>query len=110
VLAGLEPYFHLIAVGGGLLLALLALTWLGRASRGGRQRAQTVVGLTPGHALHVVEVAGRRLLVGTGPSGPPALLLELPDPGTPSWAAAPASGPPPWGEGARRGPDGWTSP
>lgn len=109
MLAGLEPYFHLIAVGGGLLVALLVLTWLGRASRGARGRAQTVVGLTPGHALHVVEVAGRRLLVGTGPSGPPALLLELPDAGTPSWALTPAAGAPPWVADARRGPDGWTA-
>ena len=76
MLAELEPYYHLLAVGGGLLVALLLLTWLGRGlERGRRQRAQSVVTLTPGHALHVVELAGRRLVVGTGPSGPPRLQI-----------------------------------
>lgn len=110
MLADLEPFLHLIAVGVGLLLALVVLTRLGRGSAAARrQRAQTVVGLTPGHALHVVELAGRRMLIGTGPSGPPSLLLELPEPGTPTWAAAPVDAPPWVAEAARRGPEGWTA-
>ena len=39
-----------------------------------------------GHRLHVVEVEGRRLLIGTGPSGPPQLLTELAE--LPAWAHA----------------------
>jgi hypothetical protein len=34
--------------------------------------------LTPQHQLHVVELAGRRLIVGTGPAGAPRLVCELP--------------------------------
>jgi hypothetical protein len=111
VLAELEPYYHLLAVGGGLLVALLLLTWLGRGlERGRRQRAQSVVTLTPGHALHVVELAGRRLVVGTGPSGPPRLLLELPEPGMPMWAAPIGGDAPAWvADAARRGPEDWTA-
>lgn len=99
VLADLEPFLHLVAVGGGLLVVLMLLVWLGRGSRGARsERAQTVVGLTPGHALHVVELEGRRLLVGTGPSGPPRLLLELDGRGPTMWSA-PGSSPPEFGVG-----------
>lgn len=104
----IEPYLHLVAVGGGLLVALLLLAWLGRGVRGERhERARTVVSLTPAHAVHVVEVAGRRLLVGTGPGGPPQLLLELPDPPPAPWNAATSElDAPPWvadahGEGWR---------
>ena len=109
VLEDIEPYLHLVAVGGGLLVALLLLVWLGRGMRGSRrERAQTVVGLTPAHALHVVEVAGRRLLVGTGPGGPPNLLLELPDPPPAPWNAAPAElDAPPWVADAARSAEGW---
>ncbi|MCY1066807.1 hypothetical protein OV090_18675 [Nannocystis sp. RBIL2] len=109
MLEDIEPYLHLVAVGGGLLVALLLLVWLGRGVRGGRhERAQTVVGLTPAHALHVVEVAGRRLLVGTGPGGPPNLLLELPDPPPAPWNAAPAElDAPPWVADAARSAEGW---
>lgn len=109
----LEPYLRLVAVGGGLLVGLLLLVLLRRgAGAARRERARSVVTLTPGHALHVVEVAGRRLLVGTGPSGPPRLLLELQDPATPPWAGQLADGvdAPPWvAEAARRGPEGWSS-
>jgi hypothetical protein len=99
VLADLEPFLHLVAVGGGLLVALLLLVWLGRGARvRGQARPRTVVGLTPAHALHVVEVDGRRLLVGTGPSGPPRLLMELAEPATSAWSASPpaALDAPPW--------------
>ncbi len=111
MLAELEPYTRLIVVGGGLLVALLLLTALGRGlDRGRRQRAQSVVSLTPGHALHVVEIAGRRLVVGTGPSGPPRLLLELPDAGVPSWAAPIGGEAPAWvADAARGGPTEWNA-
>lgn len=33
--------------------------------------------LTPQHRLHVVEVEGRRILVGTGPGAAPSLIAEL---------------------------------
>ena len=112
MLEDIEPYLHLVAVGGGLLVALLLLVWLGRGMRGERrERARTVVGLTPAHALHVVDVAGRRLLVGTGPGGPPQLLLELPDPPPAPWNAAPAElDPPPWVADATRSAEGWRTP
>lgn len=77
MLGDLDPYLRLLVVGGGLLAALVLLR-LARPVRGTRAGPQTVVGLTPAHALHVVEVDGRRLLVGTGPGGPPRLLMELP--------------------------------
>ncbi|MBS1214456.1 MAG: hypothetical protein H6R26_3073 [Proteobacteria bacterium] len=66
-----------------LVLGLLAaaLWWLrhkggiritGRAGRGGRQRHVVLVervSLTPQHAVHLIHVGDRALLVGTGPSG-----------------------------------------
>jgi hypothetical protein len=61
---------------GVVLLGLFAiLSRLTRRLRGGGS-GQTVA-LTGQHALHVVEIAGRRLLVGTGPSGAPRVLAEL---------------------------------
>jgi flagellar biogenesis protein FliO len=63
----------------GLLAA--ALWWLrkkggvrlpGGAGRGGRQRHVVLVekmSITPQHALHLIRIADRALLVGTGPSG-----------------------------------------
>lgn len=71
----------------GVVLAVMFvfLALLGRRM-GGRSRAanQKVVGLTNQHRLHVVDLDGRRLLVGTGPSGAPNLLSELDD--EPAWA------------------------
>jgi flagellar biogenesis protein FliO len=66
-----------------LVLGLLAaaLWWLrqkagvrfaGVVGRSGRQRQVVLVekvSLTPQHALHLIHVADRALLVGTGPSG-----------------------------------------
>ena len=42
-----------------------------------RRRDVEVIGLTPQHRLHVVSVAGQRLVVGTGPDGPPRLITTL---------------------------------
>jgi hypothetical protein len=68
----------LLYVGVVLLGLLVILSQLNRRVRGGGagQARQTVV-LTGQHAIHVVEIAGRRLLVGTGPSGAPRVLAEL---------------------------------
>ena len=56
-----------------LVLLLAALSR--RLAQAGRGRE--TVALTGQHAVHVVEIAGRRLLVGTGPSGAPRVLAEL---------------------------------
>lgn len=52
-----------------------------------------------GQALHVVELEGRRLVIGTGPGSAPRLLTELGAcvPGEATRMAAP------WGEGPREG-------
>lgn len=36
-----------------------------------------IINLTQQHQLHIVELAGRNLLIGTGPQGAPSLLCEL---------------------------------
>lgn len=66
---------------GAVLLGLLAgLTWLTRripagalGGRGGRERLV----LTNHHEVHLIELGGVRLLVGTGPSGAPRVLAQL---------------------------------
>jgi len=64
---------------GLVLCAILGLLVL--ANRRARARAEgpgaTAVRLTAQHSVHVVEVEGKRLLVGVGPSGAPSLLCEL---------------------------------
>lgn len=80
----------------GLLLgavALLALWAQGRRGLPGGASRRTVP-LGGGQALHVVELEGRRLVIGTGPGAAPRLLTEL---------EAPASGEP-VREGVRHGP------
>jgi flagellar biogenesis protein FliO len=80
VLAGVDP---LVFVGAVLLLLLAGLSWLtrrvqaGALGGGGGSRARVV--LTNQHAVHLIEVGGKRLLVGTGPSGAPRVLVELGD-------------------------------
>ncbi len=63
----------------GLLLgaaALLGLWAQGRQRlRGGVPRRTVPLGA--GQALHVVELDGRRLVIGTGPGAAPRLLTEL---------------------------------
>lgn len=61
-----------------LLATLLGLGWLTRRLRGPAGARRSVV-LTAQHALHVVELDGERLLIGTGPSGAPRLLARLPE-------------------------------
>lgn len=76
--------FALVAL--GLLLILAALV---RLTRGAGRPPSKVIALGSGHRLHVIELEGRRLLVGTGPSGPPQLLTELAD--LPAWTREPVS-------------------
>lgn len=73
-IVGIDP---LLLVGGVLLGLLALLSSLTRRLRGGTSHGRHTVALTGQHALHVVEIAGRRLLVGTGPSGSPKVLAEL---------------------------------
>jgi hypothetical protein len=63
---------HLVAV--ALLGGAVVLHVMSRRVGGSRT---TTIRLSPSSALHVVELDGRRLLVGTGPSSAPALLAEL---------------------------------
>ena len=73
-IAGLDP---LLLVGALLIGLLWLLSHLSRRIRGGAGQGRETVALTGQHAVHVVEIAGRRLLVGTGPSGAPRVLAEL---------------------------------
>jgi hypothetical protein len=74
-IVGIDP---LLLVGGVLLGLLAILSHLTRRLRGGGAgHGRQTVALTGQHAIHVVEIAGRRLLVGTGPSGAPRVLVEL---------------------------------
>ncbi len=58
-----------------LLLGAGAVVWFGhRRCRGGPART---IPLTPQHAVHVVDLDGRRILLGTGPAGAPSLLCTL---------------------------------
>ncbi len=61
----------------GLFGVLAAVNRRGTASGWGTGRGATMVRLSPEHAVHVVEVEGRRWLVGTGPASAPAVLAEL---------------------------------
>jgi hypothetical protein len=71
------PNSSLWLVGLVLLALLVLLSALNRRSRGRSGAGRQTVALTGQHAVHVVEIAGRRLLVGTGPSGAPRVLAEL---------------------------------
>lgn len=63
----------------GLLLGAVALLALwGQGRRGFAVGAsRRTVPLGGGQALHVVELEGRRLVIGTGPGAAPRLLTEL---------------------------------
>jgi hypothetical protein len=80
VFAELDERVVIALVALGLLLVLLVLI---RVARGPGKLPTRVIALGAGHRLHVVELEGRRLLVGTGPSGPPQLLTELAE--LPAW-------------------------
>ena len=76
----LDERIVFVLVAGALLLVLGVLV---RLTRGAGKLPTRVIALGAGHRLHVVELEGRRLLVGTGPSWPPQLLTELAEP--PAW-------------------------
>lgn len=76
----LEEQLQIAAVAAGLLVVLLVLLRLTRRPQSSRGKP---IALSSTHQLHVVEVEGRRLLVGTGPSGPPQLISELAE--LPAW-------------------------
>lgn len=78
-LVGLASLESLTSVALSLSAALLGLHWLAKRVRA-REGARRSVVLTGQHALHVVELEGERLLIGTGPSGAPRLLARLPAP------------------------------
>jgi len=85
-----EVELLLLYTGGVFAVMFVFLALLGR--RLGSRRAsatRAVFAVTGQHRLHVVEVDGRRLLVGTGPSGPPSLVCELGD--EPAWARGEAT-------------------
>jgi hypothetical protein len=75
----------LVAVGAGSLtlwgLLLGAVALVGRWAQTRRGLAggasRRTVSLGGGQALHVVELEGRRLVIGTGPGAAPRLLTEL---------------------------------
>lgn len=72
---------------GGVVLALVgALAYLRRLRGQAATDGKTVM-LTGQHALHVVELDGRRMVIGTGPSGAPRFVCDLADgdhrPGSP---------------------------
>lgn len=76
----IPEHLQIAAIAAGLFVALLGLLRLTREARPARERP---IVLTSTHRLHVVEIDGRRLLVGTGPAGPPQLVTELAE--APAW-------------------------
>lgn len=68
----------LLITGVVLLVIFAALTLVTRKLQNKRgQGASKVINLTPQHQLHIVELAGQNLLIGTGPQGAPRFLCEL---------------------------------
>jgi hypothetical protein len=69
----------LVLVQLGLLLGVLVgtLVWLGRRARAGEPGIVQPIRLGAHHALHIVTVEDRRLLVGTGPGAAPQLICDL---------------------------------
>lgn len=93
MLSGVDP---LVFVGAVLLVLLAGLSWLTRRVQGGTLGSSRArVALTNQHAVHLIELGGVRLLVGTGPSGAPRVLAQLGDvePADATTEAAHASGP-----------------
>jgi hypothetical protein len=72
--ADVQPLLSVAAILGALLIGSSWLSKRVRAMAG----ARSSVALTGQHAVHVIELDGERLLIGTGPSGAPRLLTRLP--------------------------------
>ena len=78
----------LLYTGAVLAVMFILLSWVGRRVGGRANSAvRAVIPVTSQHRLHVVDVDGRRLLVGTGPQGAPSLVCELGD--EPAWTREP---------------------
>jgi hypothetical protein len=83
LLAASSP-LALVQLGGVLLVALGAVAWMRGRQRRGPLGGVRSIRLTAQHAVHVVDIEGRRMLVGTGPGQAPRLLTDLPAGATPS--------------------------
>ena len=67
-----------MSVGAVLSVLFVVLSMLARRTRGGPLGvAAQRVPLTHQHVVHLVEIGGMRLLIGTGPSGAPRVLASL---------------------------------
>lgn len=67
----------LTVVGLSLACAALLVLWAQRQRLMAGRAPRRTVPLGAGQALHVVELEGRRLVIGTGPGAAPRLLAEL---------------------------------
>lgn len=72
---------------GALVAGAAGIAVVVQRRRAGGPRPQSIA-LTGQHAVHVVEAAGQRLVIGTGPGSAPSLLCRL-DPPEPTPAAEP---------------------
>lgn len=65
----------------GLVLGVLAgaLSWLGRRAKAADPSVLRTIRLSPQHAVYVVAVEDRRLLLGVGQGSAPTLLCDLGD-------------------------------
>jgi flagellar biogenesis protein FliO len=65
----------------GLVLGVLAgvLGWLGRRAKAADPSVLRTIRLSPQHAVYVVAVEDRRLLLGVGQGSAPTLLCDLGD-------------------------------
>ncbi|MEE9384225.1 MAG: hypothetical protein V3V08_12540 [Nannocystaceae bacterium] len=71
----------LLLLGLGLLAGTVALAGVGRRLRRAIKPAdlrERRFQLTRDHRLHLVEVDGERMIVGTGPAAAPSLICRLP--------------------------------
>ncbi len=67
----------LVEVGLVALLLVVLAALARRLGTRGHNDAVKVVRLTAQHGVHLVELEGRRLVIGTGPTTSPTLLCEL---------------------------------
>jgi len=63
----------------GLLLGLASglLMWLGKRGRAADPSVVRTIRLSPQHAVYVVAIEDRRLLIGVGPTSSPGLICDL---------------------------------
>jgi hypothetical protein len=63
----------------GLLLGLVTglLMWLGKRARTIDPSVMRTIRLSPQHAVYVVAIEDRRLLIGVGPTSSPELICDL---------------------------------